>query len=395
MKKHTPLVANEQRLSIAVVIDREAEYGRGVIRGIMKYARPAKTWIVNIARLSIKTAMGMLRTNPSVIIVQVINKSMLRVLNETGIPYIDIAGVVNTNFTHQVCMDNVKVGKMAAEHFIEKGFKNFAYLGGLKTEFAILREKGYRQTLLERGHKDYNSFYMKMEPTSYPSNSLGEKKSALCRWLQSLPIPTAIFACNDGFAIQVSESCQQVGLGVPEDMAILGVDNDEQICLLEYPPLSSIILPEENIGFQAAKMADSIIQKIPGYTKTLHLHPQGIALRQSSDIVAITDKVLSEVLRFIRENAAKPITVEDVSVKLMISRRLLEKRTIKLLGHTPLELIRLAHINLAQKYLAETDMPMSAVAAASGFSNQAMLSVTFRRYTGKSPSNYRQQFRNS
>jgi len=259
--------------------------------------------------------------------------------------------------------------------------------------FSLLREKGFLQTLLDKGHEHCDVFHANLRSTSYIHKPFGEKDSELCNWLESLTRPAALFACNDGLALEVSEACQQIGLNIPEDIAILGVDNDEQLCMMERPPLSSIILSPGEIGFRAAQVIDSFIQKSPKHPQVVHLPPKGIQLRQSSDIMAVTDKMLADALGYIRKNAHKPITVEDVCDELMVSRRSLEKRTQKLLGHSPLQEIRRVHVDQAKTLLIETDMTMPQIAAGSGFRSQARLSVVFRRLTGMTPTNYRNQFR--
>jgi len=123
---------NRSRKRIAVLLDNEAEYGRQVIRGIMKYVRPAKTWIIHTGQLNIKTIREITRLNCSGIIVQVASSRMLHSLQDLHIPFVDVAGAIQNSTMHQVCMDNVKVGQLAAEHFLEKGFKYFAFMGGGK-----------------------------------------------------------------------------------------------------------------------------------------------------------------------------------------------------------------------------------------------------------------------
>lgn len=389
MKKNHYIDENRR---IALFVNRTGGYSRGVIRGIMTYVRPAKTWIIDIGQLRLPLIKKSIASHPCGIIAQVVSEKMHQFLEETGIPYIDVSCTIEDSSMFGVYPDNMAVGKMAAEHFLERGFSKFGFLGAQGYHFSTLRESGYQQTLQENGYSS-DIFRIKML-AFYETDVIGKREAQLSNWLKELPLPVAIFGCNDGLALKVIESCRQIGLNVPTDVAILGVDNDEQSCLLEYPPLSSIVLPNQEIGYQAAKRLDLIFEGRTIEDNQIVLPPKQIVLRQSSDIVAIADKVLAAALGFIRARAGDLITVNDVCDAVFISRRSLEQRFKKLLGYSPLEEIRRTHIKQAKQLLTDTDMSISEIAINSGFSCPERLSIVFRRCTGITPTDYRQQFRN-
>ena len=382
--------SQSNNLHIALLLNRESVYGRGVIQGVMAFARPSRTWKVSIGRLDLKNLHKVIALQPDGIIAEVFTPHAVDLLKASGIPFVDVSNIVDDPNLHTVCSDNLCVGQIAAEHFQERGFAHFAYFGGTSAHFAQQREVGFQSTL-EKCGQTCSILRKKLKLDFYGSNVLGESSDRIGTWLESLPKPVALFACNDAFALILNESCQQLGLSVPDEVAILGVDNDEQFCQLETPTLSSIELPTQQIGFEAAKVLEQVIHQKNQSPQTLRIPPISIQQRQSTDIIAMEDQQLAEALRYIRENADKPITVEDICERLCMSRRSLETRIKKQLGHSPLTEIHRVHIQKAKTLLMNTDMQISAIARASGFNSPESMSVIFKKYTGHTPTNYRKQ----
>ncbi len=376
---------------IILLLNRESAYGREVMRGVMSYIRPTRTWKVSIGRLDMRNAQKLISLKPDGIIAEVFSLHLEKILNESSIPYLDVSESVSTITDRKVCADNRKIGQLAAKHFLERGFTNFAYFGGKNIHFAKLREVGFAETLHECG-LNYSVFRKRLRLDFYGSNVLGEISTRFYQWLRSLPKPAAIFTCNDAYALIVNESCRQLGFHVPDDIAILGVDNDEQFCQLEAPALSSIELPARQIGLEAAAMLDDLIHDKPLSRSPKIIPPLGIVLRQSTDIVAIEDNKLAAAIKFIREHADSPITVNDICKALYISRRSLETSMKKQLGHTPLAEINRNHIERAKTLLLNTDMQMPNIASSSGFNSPERMSVVFKKLAGITPSQYRKRF---
>ena len=376
---------------IALLVNRESVYGRGIMQGVMSYVRPARTWKISIGRLSLKDVHKIVSLKPDGIIAEVFSHTVAKILDASDTPYIDVSEVVNNDSVAKVCADNRKIGQIAAEHFLERGFINFAYFGGNRAHFANLREAGFAQVLQEC-EKDYSAFKKRLNLDFYGSNVLGESSEPFHQWLISLPKPVAIFACNDAFALIVNETCRQLRLHVPDKVAILGVDNDEQFCQLETPAISSIELPLRQIGHEAASLLEDRMNGISRQSWSKLLSPIEIALRQSSDIIAFDNEILSEAMRYIRENADMPMTVDGVCDALCISRRLLEKSMKKQIGHSPLTEIHRVHIERAKVLLLNGRMQLPEIAIASGFRSPERMSVIFKRLTGITPSKYRRSF---
>jgi len=384
-------VADARRIELFIY--RAGTHCQNVIQGITHYARPEKNWIIGIQDPEINPIKKTLASRPSGIIAQVYYEKLYQLLEEGGLPYVDVTDTVQDDSIKRVCVDHVAIGKMAAEYFIENRYREFGFVGEQGQYFSMLRETGYAQTLREKG---YNCYILRRNLLQIfqPSLVIAETDNRLAKWLKSLPLPIGLFCSTDSRAVKVLEMCRKLGLKVPAEIAVLGVDNDALLCNLEYPPLSSIALPSHEIGYQAAKLLDAVMAGETVKRSRIFCPPQRVVVRQSSDIMALNDKLVAEALSFIRAHAGDSITVKDVCGHILVSRRLLEMRFKNELGWTPLEEIRRARIARAKQLLADTDSPMSEIAANSGFQSSARFCVVFRQYTGITPIAYRGKFRN-
>jgi LacI family transcriptional regulator len=217
---------------------------------------------------------------------------------------------------------------------------------------------------------------------------------ALRVFIRSLPEPpVGAFASNDGRAIQFMEAGRELGLSVPDEVAVLGCDNDDLLCELARPPLSSVVVASERVGYEAALVLNRLIRKekkVPRYTA---IPPVRIVTRQSSEIMAVDDADLARALRYIRANAHRAFKGDEVVKEVMIARRSLERRFTSRLGRTLHDEIQRAHIDQAKQLLAHTDLPMPDIAERSGFGSLRTLSLVFRKEVGSTPSAFRRKHR--
>lgn len=205
--------------------------------------------------------------------------------------------------------------------------------------------------------------------------------------------PYGIFACNDIRGQQVINACGALNLAVPEQVAILGVDNDDLLCRVCSPPLSSVIPNAELVGFRAAETLAKMMDGQPVKSDLQALPPLGIATRQSTDVVAIDDREVAAALRFIRERACDGITVEDVVRNASLSRSTLERQVRKFLGRTPQEEIRHNQIKRVKELLTTTDLAAEKIAALCGFEHPEYMHVVFKRVAGDTPGQFRRKIR--
>jgi len=278
---------------------------------------------------------------------------------------------------------------MGAATLMASGLQRFAYSGFAGLEFSECREVAFAATLQEAGH--HPQVYS--PPPPLPGRPWNAEQPDLAAWLQSLPKPVGIMACNDDRARMLAEMCRLIEIRVPEEVAILGVDNDPEICNSANPPLSSISLATERGGHEAAALLDLLMQGGKPPSGTLLMRPVEVVARRSTDMLAVTDPVVARALRFIRENANRDIRVADLPVASGVSRRALQNRFRQYLSRTPLEEIHRCRVQRIARLLVETDLTVREIAAASGFDLDAHVSRFFSRQTGDTPLEYRRKNR--
>jgi LacI family transcriptional regulator len=288
--------------------------------------------------------------------------------------------------------DDKRVGEQAAKHFLEKGYRQFAFVGSDIT-CSHLRAAGFRSEIERAG------FSCALLDQEFESTFKGrgwdnlDREGQLVNWLNTLQRPLALLACNDIRARAIAQVCRNQGIRVPEDIAILGVDNDDLECTLSDPPLSSVVIPWRRIGYEAAAMLDRILdgdgQIQP---QEITIPPVGVVERQSTDSISVSDPDVAAAVRYIRQHAHERTSVDDILREVPIGRRSLEKRFRAVLKRSPLDEIRRVHIERAKQLLAMTELSIPEVARASGFGGSTWFSEAFHAQAGQSPAQYRKRF---
>ncbi len=216
----------------------------------------------------------------------------------------------------------------------------------------------------------------------------------LARWILSLPKPCGVMVLNDGRARQLAEACLSVGVRIPDQVAIVGVDDDDIICELAAPRLSSIVVPIEQIGYEATSMLATLMAGKKPARKQVLVPPIAVATRNSSSAFAVEDEYLAKALRLIRENGRDPFYgIDQLLRELPVSRRSLETRFRKLLGRSPHQELERLRLTLAQQLLAETDLSIPQVSKWSGYNSLEHFSYMFRKKIGVPPTTYRRRYR--
>lgn len=367
-------------------------YCRGVLRGIHAYAAHHTNWVFRDAPADIRVLTALREWRPHGIIAHLFDPDLARQVVALRRPLVNTTGTLTELSTPLVEVDNPTIGRLAAQHFLQRGFVHFGYFGSSWTGFSLQREQGFRASLAEAGHS-LSSCHAEYLPRPPVDSSWKRIDSQVRDWLTALPKPAAVLASNDVPARHLAEMCRLLAIRVPEQVAILGVDNDELECLLSNPPLSSVVNPSEQIGHEAARLLDRMMSGRKPPRRPVYVTPTRIVVRQSTDIVAVPDGDVSAAVSFIREHVAENIGVADVIRALGLARRRLERRFQSLLGRTVLQEIQRGRIEQAKRLLAETDWPMSAVAERSGFSTPQRLAVVFHQQVGESPTTYRHRSR--
>jgi LacI family transcriptional regulator len=281
------------------------------------------------------------------------------------------------------------MGHLGAEHFVERGYRHFGFCGFINDGWSRERRDGFVEGLMLAGHG------CDVFDVEYPGDLTpfwdAKQTTVLSAWLRRLPKPVAIMACADMRALQVVAAAQSAGMLVPEEVAVLGVNNDTIRCDLAYPPLSSVAPNSFQTGYQAAELMDRLMKKEEIGLVDLRIEPSGVTARHSTDVLAIDDKNIAAALSFIRENACRGITVEQVLRPAFASRSQLEKKFRRYLGRSPQAEIRRVQTAKIRQLLVETDFPLKKIAELTGFEYVEYMCVVFKRLTGESPGGFRKK----
>jgi LacI family transcriptional regulator len=373
---------------VALLIETSNRYGRDLLYGVRDWMRESERWAIRFTEQGRRAPLPtwLKDWQGDGIIARVDSPQIAAALRRTRLPVVDVSAERYSSEFSRVSIDNGAVARLAAEHLATKGFLDFAYCGDRRFLWSRQRGVEFRRCLAEKGRRcvDFG------EPAGTAKPGSDAEIRAIARWLKGLPKPVGVFACYDGRALQVLEACQLLGLHVPDQVAVLGVDNDELVCELANPPLSSVQPNARRSGYEAA----ALLARLMGGEKkavapTHQVQPVRVVERQSTDVVAVADVKVAAALKFIRRHACEGMDVGDVLRAVPMSRTRLEQKFKALLGHSPHRQLVQQRIARAKHLLAESKIAISEVAEQAGFDNASYLSVAFRRETGLSPFAYR------
>jgi LacI family transcriptional regulator len=308
---------------------------------------------------------------------------------ELKLPLVDLNDVPLFPGVPKLRPDNVAIGHMGAEHFIERGHRHYAFCGFSNNGWACERRDGFVEALGLAGHKAL------VLDVKYPGDLTPvwetRQVALIGTWLQKLPKPVAVMACNDLRALQVLTAAQSIGMLVPEEVSVLGANNDNIRCELAYPPLSSVATNAFQSGYKAAELLAALVSGTKPEGLDRRIEPLGVVTRRSSDALAIEDRNVAMALSFIRAKAGQGITVNDVLRYAFTSRSQLEKKFRRHLGRSPQAEIRRLQVARIRQLLFETDFPLKKIAEMTGFEHVEYMCVVFKRLTGDSPGVYRKK----
>ncbi|HBN76919.1 MAG TPA: XylR family transcriptional regulator [Planctomycetaceae bacterium] len=378
------------RRSVALLIESSNAYARGLLAGVVTYVRQHANWSIFLPEQErgATPPKWLSRWNGDGLLVRIETDEIARVVRKSKLPLVDLSAARYLSDVPWVETDDSAIALLAAEHLMERGFQHLAYCGDPGFQWSILRHQEFEKQILQSGR----SFHLHESIPRYDENySWKREKRRLANWIEKLPKPVAIFACYDIKAQQLLDVCRELGISVPEQVAVLGVDNDELLCELCSPPLSSVIPNAHQAGFQAAAMLDRMMNGEEVSTEAIFIEPLGIQTRQSTDLLAIDDPDIAKAFRYIREHATANIRVSDLLRHIPLSRRMLEHRFLKYLGRTPHQEIQRQRILKVKDFLSSTNLTLAEIARNTGFEHAEYLSVFFKRETGQTPREYRNQ----
>jgi LacI family transcriptional regulator len=372
--------------NVALLIETSNAYARGLLRGIVSYVREHRPWSIYLAEhgRGDRPPLWLADWRGDGIIARVETPSIAQAVRKVKVPVVDVSAARLISSLPWFETDDASIAQLAYEHLKARGFKRFAFCGDARFNWSNWRSEHFERTVRAEGEPCFV-----YKPSRKFSTDDTSQVDDIARWVRKLPKPIGVVTCYDLRGQQVLDACRRARIAVPDQVAVLGVDNDELLCELSSPPLSSIMPNTHRTGYEAADLLDAMMsgRKAPGETHLIP--PAGVATRQSTDVLAIEDRHVAQAVRFIREHACSGINVRDVLKAVPQGRRLLESRFKRFLGHTPHEEITRVQLNRVKELLSETDLPLSIIAERTGFSHVEYLSVVFKKKVGTPPGRYR------
>lgn len=382
-----PILSENRRLLVGVLVDGTSKYGRSILRGVTHYANLQRHWVLFKDLANLLDDQRQWPMFDGLIYGGISPQTMDR-CHATCPHVVSCSGSTDPERSPVVALDSHLTGVQAAEHLMNCRLRHFAFVGGSNHILGPVRVAGFRATLEAKGHVVHECPVQGPSPNEWMSHS---HRPALIEWLASLPKPIGIMAFDDVVAHDLAETCLEADIGVPEQVAIVGVNNDDLMCESAWPPLTSVETDHRRMGYHAAKLLDRMLggEVIPPQERLTLLPPLGIVQRQSTDLLHLDDPHLLAAVRFIREHACDPCSVWDVLDAVPVNRRWLERQFLSKLGRTPHDEIRRVRIENAQRLLPQMDLSLAQIAARCGFDEIKGFYMAFRAITGTTPAAYR------
>ena len=382
-------------IKIILLTDFGEEYGTSLLKGVTRYSHEHGPWVFCRMPTYYRETRGMegilkwaKEWKANGILGQFYNNSNLQLLMKEGIAVVAQDFKERHENVPNISGDYERAGIMGAEYFLRKGYENFAFYGFKNIVWSRERALAFEKRVNEEGYK-VHQFEQKRQ---FKSRELWYyKPSALSKWLKSLPKPICLMACDDNQGLQITEACRLAKIRIPEEVAVLGVDNDEILCNLSDPPLSSIVQETVKAGYEAAKLLHTMIKTKNKEFYDIIVDATQIVTRNSTDIYATKDTYIGSALKFIHNNIEKNLKVEDVIQQVPLSRRSLEKRFQKVTGYPVYEYIFNLRIEKFTQKLLDTDLSIFEIAMDLGLNDSKNIARQFRQIKGCTPTEYRRK----
>lgn len=387
-----------KRRLVGIASESFSHFGRSVIRGVLQYANLQRDWEIYRDVVQVTTDLEWPTCDGTVVggLRPGLHDSIRRHCRHL----VSCSGFTDPDESPVVTLDDGAAGAMAAEHLLELGLRSFAFYGppwvqndepaGRPRHLSARRELGFRQALQRKG---FSCISFDAHSPALTELLTHAHHSKVIEWVRSLPKPVGIMTCDDPFANDLATACYKAGIFVPEHVAIVGVNNDELLCDSAWPPLTSIECSFERMGFQAAKMLDRIMRGEPltPEERLTELPPVRVHPRGSTQLITAGEPTVAEAVRFIREHACDPCTVDDVTRAIVVSRSTLERRFEAALGRTVHDEIARARAEVAKRLLSQPGLTTGEIADRCGFTTVQGFSRFFRDNAGTTPAAFRRQ----
>ncbi|HXE41571.1 MAG TPA: DNA-binding transcriptional regulator, partial [Candidatus Baltobacteraceae bacterium] len=386
---------NSNPKQVALLIESSRAYGRNLLVGIAKYIRDHEPWIVSRRehKLEDEIPQWFREWKGDGVITRLDNPKLPALLKKMNVPVVYLRTPWKNVKAPSVLLDDRAVVRMAFEHLRERGFRHFAFCGLNGADYSDVRRTMFVELVRNAGfrcHVFKSARRMHFDTVvGYERHGLLQETEEVRRWIKTLPRPVGVMACNDLRGEKVLLACRAAGIIVPDEVAVIGVDNDELLCDFSQPPLSSVVPNTRRIGYEAAALLDRMMAGKPVPPEVNYVEPLGVVTRRSTEVSAVEDRQVAVAARFIREHACEGVTVQQAAKMAGLSDRTMERRFAKILGHGPKEEILRVRLNRAKQLLAETDLSLASIGEKIGLEHTEYLSRIFKRKIGMTPGQFR------
>lgn len=372
---------------VALLIETTRTYTREMLVGVRRYVAEHGPWSTFIELRSLESAPPpwLKHWDGDGILTRTLTPEMNQAVTATGLPAVELR---STNLLHErpfVGMDNGLIGQAVAEHFLNRGYREFATYGLSNEQFFEQRIRNFVNRVERAG---FACTELPASESDRP-NDWEQTQTRLIGQLSGLTKPVGVFAANDQLGVHLLDACLRAGLAVPEEIAVVGCENEEMLCALATPPLTSVRLDGLRVGYEAARLLDEMMRGGDAGQKVLLVPPRGIVTRESSDDLVITDPLIATTCRLIRERALEGGTVDELCRVLNASRSTLERRMKVALGRTPKEEILRIRFREVERLLRDSDLTLEVIAERTGFGHASYFQTAFRERYKVTPGAFR------
>ena len=380
---------------VALIIDAAKPYDRKIIQGVATYVQQRGGWSLYVEEDPLTKLPDFRTWGGNGVIANFDARKVAQVVGGLDMPVVGVGGGYGwydpeTHIPYFVS-DNERVSQLAAEHLIDRGFRRLAFYGFMPTR--INRWSEDRADAFRRAARRARIPCVVHVEHHGRARRWSSLQKELVAWLHSVEKPVGLMACNDAGARHVLEACRTAGFSVPDDVAVVGVDNDEMICELTTPPLTSVEQGARQMGYQAAALLDRLMAGEKIRRLKYPVAPVEVVTRRSTDALAVDDEDVAQAVRFIRSNACRGIQVPDVVEIVAVSRSTLEANFQAVMGRTIGQEIRRVQFERARQLVAGTNLPLKQVAAQAGIGSVQYMSAVFSSRLGMPPGDYRRRGR--
>lgn len=377
---------------VAVLVDTSTTWGRRIHEGIHRYTQRHGRWQLFVEARGLEERLALPHGwHGDGVIARVSTQNMARELSSLNIPVVNVSGIHIEGLKFpNVTNDLAASANIAADYFLARGFRNFAYFSLRGLEYVVKHQQAFSERLSQSG---FTCAVLAVDPAKGAEPDWNLDLAKVGAWLKSLPKPVAVLTWNPSSARVIVFASEAANLLVPEDVAVLSGTDDDLLCKLLDVEISAVLVSAEAIGFEAARILDRLMSGQAGAVKPVLIPPAGVVTRQSTDTLAINDHAVIKAVSFIRENLSRPLNVAEIARHAGVSRRVLERRFHCHLRRSPGEEIRRARLHKAKELLLNTDLAIPEVSEAAGFGSPEYMAFVFRKECNMTPVEYRRRFR--